>query len=650
MEIGTPRFRSSSAVGLINPIMALQDNLRNLSSLSAPSPVGCSNAKCLRVGVILNSRRVPAWVKQVLKQLDNSERLELALIAYDNAVAATELAWTALEGVPDPLFFRVWAWLDYQMFRNRACKPDATKDVDLVLGQSRAKIVELRQPVGDTELNSMKEASLDVLLDFTGKAATEIHRCARHGMWTLGTVPRLARLLARNMCEQRTLFEIAIEARQNGAAQTFGGARFATDFLSLYRNYNRYCWAQAEAVVRDLEDLRQSGTTTGIRPIRDHEGRVAIALRGNSSMILLLLRTSGHILHTALKRLLYREDWFIAYRKFSPLPGKKIGPGQIAIVRAPIGRFYADPFVVEKNGATFLFFEDYSYASKKAVISLIEIDAAGKPGKPETVLEADYHLSYPCVFEWQGEMYMIPETKQNRTIELYRATNFPRQWKRERVLMTDTSTVDSTIIRYGNKFWLFTSGMSSSEKTFAGDESLFLFFSATPFGPWQPHPKNPIVTDVRTCRPAGHLFVEDGQLIRPSQDCSQRYGGAVCFSRVDTLSEEDYAETPIAELGADWLAGNLGCHTFNQSPNFQVVDGRTLLGRFIPSWFRRSTFVFFTESATPLFHLAPQATAHPTRIGSESQVFNSDLAQDDAQPASRADGGPYALSRNSKPL
>ena len=95
------------------------------------------------------------------------------------------------------------------------------------------------------------------------------------------------------------------------------------------------------------------------------------------------------------------------------------------IIHPPKNRFYADPFLFEKNGRHFLFFEDYSYSSRKGVISCLELNDEHGSDQPVTVLERRYHLSYPFVFECDGEIYMLPETGENNCVELYRAPEFP---------------------------------------------------------------------------------------------------------------------------------------------------------------------------------------------------------------------------------
>ncbi len=76
-----------------------------------------------------------------------------------------------------------------------------------------------------------------------------------------------------------------------------------------------------------------------------------------------------------------------------------------------------------------MFFEVLNRDCRKGEIGY----AASKDGLSWTyqhiVLAEPFHLSYPYVFEWENNYYMIPEANSTESIRLYRATNFPRQWE-----------------------------------------------------------------------------------------------------------------------------------------------------------------------------------------------------------------------------
>ena len=144
----------------------------------------------------------------------------------------------------------------------------------------------------------------------------------------------------------------------------------------------------------------------------------------------------------------------------------------------------------------------------------------------QKVLERDYHLSYPFVFRFERELYMMPETSRNRCVELYRAVDFPRQWTLDRVLLSDCVAADPTLFEHDGTFWLF---VNLAREGAAINDELHLYFADSPFGPWNPHPKSPVVSDIRSARPAGRIFRHGTEIIRPSQDSSVRYGYALSF-------------------------------------------------------------------------------------------------------------------------
>jgi hypothetical protein len=262
-------------------------------------------------------------------------------------------------------------------------------------------------------------------------------------------------------------------------------------------------------------------------------------------------------------------QWFLAIRQRTPAHSFD-DPTGYKLMLPPNDRFYADPFLFEKNGKTYLFFEDLRYSEGRALISCSELNPDGTHGPIVEVLRRPYHLSYPFLFEENGQIYMIPETKGNRTVELYRATNFPTECTLESVLLDNLYAVDATIHHSHGRYWMFV-GISNGR--YSNCDELGIYFADALTGPWKPHPANPVVSDVRRARPAGALFRDQGRLIRPSQDCARAYGYAIVFSEVITLSESEYDERPIARLDPNWVKGNLGTHTYTRTDQFEVIDG-----------------------------------------------------------------------------
>lgn len=232
----------------------------------------------------------------------------------------------------------------------------------------------------------------------------------------------------------------------------------------------------------------------------------------------------------------------------------------------PIGCQYADPFLLERNNQHWLFFEEVPPGRTTGRLSAAELKEDGTLGEPFVILDKPYHLSYPMVFEHAGEVYFIPESAKANVVELYRATDFPTKWELASTLMAGLSLVDTTVLFHNDLWFFFTTTRAPVVET-------FLFFSDALDGEWQYHPRNPICSDVRRARGAGAPFFRGGKLIRPAQDSSTGYGGAIVLNEVKVLTRSEYEEEPGGRIDADWVPGLLGTHTINSDSMFEVIDG-----------------------------------------------------------------------------
>ena len=104
------------------------------------------------------------------------------------------------------------------------------------------------------------------------------------------------------------------------------------------------------------------------------------------------------------------------------------------------------------------------------------------------------------------------------------------------------------------------------------DDELHLFYASNPFAQWVAHPANPICLDVRCARPAGALFRQNGQLFRPAQDCSVRYGYALSIQRVIRMDTTESEEETVQRILPDWAEDAQGTHTVNQADGITVYD------------------------------------------------------------------------------
>jgi hypothetical protein len=333
-------------------------------------------------------------------------------------------------------------------------------------------------------------------------------------------------------------------------------------------------WKAASFFVRQLSELEQTGALredmSAPRDDEDGPRRRSGGAPTTKELLLYMLK----ILQRAIKRQIaaqfYEERWVIGWRPRhdGSVPPKR---GPFELIEAPPGRSIMDPFVLEEDGEHFIFCEDYCNRQKKGSISYSRRGRGGAWSTPTVVITRDHHLSYPFIFRAGDEIYMIPETSAAKQIELHKAVSFPREWSLERVLIPDIVALDATLIEHAGRLWLFA---SVPERGAAASEELSVFHASSLVDEWTPHVLNPVVSDVRSSRPAGRIFRSGDFLIRPAQDCSHGYGYAVVFNRIEVLTETKYREREVGRLGPEWLSGNLGTHSYDLNDDLEVADAR----------------------------------------------------------------------------
>jgi hypothetical protein len=241
-----------------------------------------------------------------------------------------------------------------------------------------------------------------------------------------------------------------------------------------------------------------------------------------------------------------------------------------------LASFVADPFMLRVDGLWHLFFEAVRVSGLRAGERKGEIAVAtSRDGLrwqyQRSVLAEPFHLSYPYVFEWNSDYYMIPESYQAGAVRLYRAEAFPFRWVFVSNLLEGPVFLDSSVFRRDGRWWMLTE--TSPERR---NDTLRLFHAAELLGPWSEHPCSPVIQgDQRVARPAGRVLSTPSRLLRFAQDCSGDYGGSVRAFEITRLTPRDYQEVECG--GAPVLSGS--GHGWNQSgmhhlDPHELEDGR----------------------------------------------------------------------------
>jgi hypothetical protein len=528
----------------------------------------------LRIVALIDSFVAPAWMHRALFDLVRSPDAEVALVGLDGSAAARP---------PKRSWFRAYEAADLRLFRFPDDHAELRDASPLFAGVATLDArPEARRngrwALPEADLAAIRAAQPDVILKLGFPPLDEaVYAIPRLGVWTFdhlerarsGTPP-----FAWEMIRREPSTETVLRETRPGASRVLVRSYATTDPTSLHRGRNAALWKTASFVGRALQNAAagRAGADEALPPRRFEAPR---RTPNAVEVVRFAGRTAARI---ARHRVRSRREvylWFVALREavHSFAGGNLDG---FRPVEAPPGRFFADPFLVEDGGRTWLFVEDGDLASDKGSIRCAEVTETGVLGESRIVLDRDYHLSYPFVFRHGDAWYMLPETSENRTIELWRATSFPWRWQLHKVLMRDVLAVDPTLLEHAGRLWLFA---AMSEGGGAATDELFLFSAKSLDGEWVPHPANPIVSDVRRARPAGRILAEHGALHRPAQDCSGEYGAAVWLHRIDELNDRRYRETPVRRIGPEWWRGATATHTLARAGKWEAIDGRVWMRR-----------------------------------------------------------------------
>ena len=544
----------------------------------------------LRIGLLVDSLEQPAWIRHILADIEASDYARIVLVVSKEAPARAPVSLARrLWAHRSRLAYLAYRWVDARVFR---ASPDAfaTDDAGPLLQHAAMMPVRVRETrfcdyVSDEDVARIEDARLDVLLRFGFRILKgPILQAAKFGVWSYhhgdNQVNRGGPAgFWEVMTEQPTtgsLLQVLNEDLDNGRViyQSHAG----TDRSSVTRNRHNYFWKSAAFVTRKLRDVAETGAAAlegnacagGCRDFRFYSQRL-FRKPGNLETLSLVSRYVARRAKEHVRRLHEVDQWGLAWSL-----SKTAAPSS-TIYRfteewPALGWSWADPFPVEAEHGYDVFLEVYDHATRRGSIGVSRLSRDGVFEPPVTVLDAPYHLSYPFVFQWRGQWFLMPESFDASRIEVFAARRFPFDWTLESALFNPVRAVDSTLVEVEGRWWLFTSQTPHPEvRNF---DELYAYHGPTPLGPWTPHRRNPVKSDARSARGAGRFLWNGGRLFRPSQDASRRYGSAIVINRIDELTPDHFRETAVSRIEPGWRPGLSGAHTLNTCPGLTMVDFR----------------------------------------------------------------------------
>jgi len=522
--------------------------------------------KTIRVGILLDSLIVPNWLYVALERIQDLENVNIvALIRQDPG-----RQYEAMSKDPIQILFSSYLFLEQIALK---LKPNALKN---------KKLLNLFKKVPDiiSEINThrLEKLDLDVLLDLSTCSGEKTYY--KYAAICLSIVSPSSWLSSDNQLlgfmetyEGTLTSQIALRIITQDGKEFLNNTFTSTNLLSYSRNRNRMLWTATQFYPRAIENIRDFGLKIFLK---NASTKIFV---GNSEEIpkikqtelfLAPLKTIPRFLLKKIRRFLYRDQWSLFYTLDSDYQNAFLKGKPNAIIPS-LDRFWADPHIIKKDQDHYIFFEELFYKNSKGHIAYFKIDQGGKVGPARKILEKPYHISYPYIFQYQNEYHMIPETAANGTVDLYQCLEFPQRWKWRKTLLRNLYAMDTTVLEWDGKWWLFTN--IRGHKGASGFDELFLFYAEDLLSEtWTPHSGNPIISDVRSARPAGKIFLSQGKLYRPSQDSSVRYGYGVKINQIDIISETEYQESLVEFIQPLWEKDLVATHTFSTTGELTIMD------------------------------------------------------------------------------
>ena len=254
-------------------------------------------------------------------------------------------------------------------------------------------------------------------------------------------------------------------------------------------------------------------------------------------------------------------------------------PAGLTRLYPPADCFWADPFAWSEAGRRFVFVEEYPFHTSRGRISVLELGGDLAPlGPAVPVLEEDRHLSYPYLFSFDGDLYMVPESAASRRVDIYRCTSFPERWRLVGTLLDGIQAADATLFEHEGRWWLLCSARLGKARF---NDSLFAFFADSPLSDrWTPHVGNPVLRDFDGARPGGRAFVDRrGRLLRPAQVSVPRYGYGLAIKEILELTPGHFRERRIWHGTGQASGGWYAMHHLDWHQGLMVMDAQRLMPR-----------------------------------------------------------------------
>ena len=240
--------------------------------------------------------------------------------------------------------------------------------------------------------------------------------------------------------------------------------------------------------------------------------------------------------------------------------------------------WYADPIVFQHGNADYLFAEAYDRKTGKGAIAVATMNEEPEEINFKVIIEEPYHMSFPMVFTWDQEIYMIPETCANFSINLYRAVDFPYKWECIKVFKVNAQIVDTVFLKgAGDRLYMLASEINPEAPLEVRYQKFALGFRNGQWSLEWDEAFNKQQTYNLSDRNAGTCIVKENRMILPTQVSTQiDYGVKIVFrewkdNEWQIKSTMAPADVVIKGIPRETI---IGIHTYACTERREIIDVR----------------------------------------------------------------------------
>ncbi|MES2411375.1 MAG: hypothetical protein V4535_08030, partial [Bacteroidota bacterium] len=450
----------------------------------------------MKVGILLDDLTVPHWIAMVVSFLEKNPEIKVEFVVTNNSKikgASSSLVYRALRMVDRKLFKAAGNPFKKEklIFENidiLAVTPEQTRFSDRFTAADIAKI---------------KKYEVDFILRFGFRILRgDILQASKYGILSLhhgdtdtyrGGPPAFWEVVNKSP-ETCVSLQLLTETLDGGVVVDKAFQR--TDTTGFYRNQSKLYYAGVEIMTHFLSKCVQFSSEVWIDRRKEIFSDKIYSDRlhtnpTNKEAFQIGFRFFVKSASRAIYHFFFSEQWQIivmksasSWNQLAMYRSRKMVPAK--------DRIWADPFSMQHEGKSYLFFEEFIHKNKKAHISYFELDANLKPTtkNPIIAINEKFHLSYPSVFKIDNDYYCCPESASNKSLTLYKAEVFPNQWKPIKTLFEETKIYDPTFVQHDGTWYLFCNKRVFAESS--SDMYLHIYYADDILNePLKSHPSNP---------------------------------------------------------------------------------------------------------------------------------------------------------------